>query len=32
MRYICLVHAAPEAFQSLDAAGQKQLDRRVPRL
>lgn len=27
MRYICLVHAAPEAFQSLDAAGQKQLDR-----
>jgi hypothetical protein len=27
MRYICLVHAAPEAFASLDAAGQKQLDR-----
>lgn len=27
MRYICLVHAAAEAFESLDAPGQKQLDR-----
>lgn len=27
MRYICLVHAAAEAFKSLDALGQKQLDR-----
>jgi hypothetical protein len=27
MRYICLVHAAPEAFATLDVAGQKALDR-----
>lgn len=27
MRYICLVHAAPEAFAALTEAEQKQLDR-----
>lgn len=27
MRYICLVHAGPEAFATLDTAGQKALDR-----